>query len=405
MAIYAYKGLDKSGNEVKNSINSESLTTAKSKVRSMGIMLIEISEQKSQSKNSGSSSSLSFGQTVSIRDLSLMTRQLATLIKAKIQIVEAFSALVDQTDNQKLKIILAEIKQKVNEGYSLAKSLGDYPKVFDNVYVNMVEAGESSGTLQVVLLKLADFTEAQVKLKNKVKGAMTYPIIMIAVGGLMMGIIFIFVIPKITKIFETMKKELPLQTQVCIWISEFLKSYWWAVIIGTIGASIFFKRYIVTKKGKYNWDKFLLKLPIIGELVMMVNVSRFASTLATLLNSGVPIMAALRIVKNLISNVHMQNAVEEARVNVSEGASLSAPLARSGLFPTMVTHMMTLGEKSGELEEMLSIISENYEDQVDSKLNGLTSVLEPIMLVGMGLAVAFIIFSVVVPMMELNTIN
>jgi general secretion pathway protein F len=405
MAIYAYKGLDKTGNEVKSSINSESLTTAKAKVRSMGIMLIEISEQKSQNKSSGGSSSISFGQTVSIQDLSLMTRQLATLIKAKIQIVEAFSALVDQTDNQKLKIILAEIKQKVNEGSSLAKALGDYPKVFDNVYVNMVEAGESSGTLQVVLLKLADFTEAQVKLKNKVKGAMTYPLIMIGVGGLMMGIIFIFVIPKITKIFDTMKKELPLQTQICIWISEFLKNYWWAVIIGTIGASMFFKRYIATKKGKFKWDKFLLKLPVIGELVMMVNVSRFASTLATLLNSGVPIMAALRIVKNLIGNVHMQNAVEEARVNVSEGASLSAPLARSGLFPTMVTHMMTLGEKSGELEEMLLIISENYEDQVDAKLNGLTSILEPIMLVGMGIAVAFIIFSVVVPMMELNTIN
>ncbi|WP_127717309.1 type II secretion system inner membrane protein GspF [Halobacteriovorax sp. HLS] len=405
MAIYAYKGLDKTGKEIKSSVNAESLTTAKSKIRSSGVMLIEISEQKSQNKNSSSGSGLSFGQTVSIQDLSLMTRQLATLIKAKIQIVEAFSALVDQTDNQKLKIILAEIKQKVNEGSSLAKALSDYPKVFDNVYVNMVEAGESSGTLQVVLLKLADFTEAQVKLKNKVKGAMTYPIIMIGVGSLMMGIIFIFVIPKITKIFDTMKKELPIQTQICIWISEFLKGYWWAVILAVIFGSMFFKKYITSKKGKFKWDKLLLKLPVIGELVMMVNVSRFCSTLATLLNSGVPIMAALKIVKNLIGNVHMQNAVEEARVNVSEGASLSAPLARSGLFPTMVTHMMTLGEKAGELEDMLLIISENYEDQVEGKLNGLTSVLEPIMLVGMGIAVAFIIFSVVVPMMELNSIN
>ena len=404
MAIYAYKGLDKTGKEVKNSINCESLTVAKSKVRSMGIMLIEISEQKSQNKSAGGSSSISFGQTVSIQDLSLMTRQLATLIKAKIQIVESFSALVDQTDNQKLKIILAEIKQKVNEGSSLAKALSDYPKVFDNVYVNMVEAGESSGTLQVVLLRLADFTEAQVKLKNKVKGAMTYPFIMMGVGAMMMGIIFIFVIPKITKIFDTMKKELPLQTQICIWISDFLKSYWWAVIIAIVAGSMFLKKYIASKNGKFKWDKLILKVPVIGELVMMVNVSRFCSTLATLLNSGVPIMAALKIVKNLIGNVHMQNAVEEARVNVSEGASLSAPLARSGLFPTMVTHMMTLGEKSGELEDMLKIISENYEDQVDAKLNGLTSVLEPIMLVGMGIAVAFIIFSVVVPMMELNSI-
>ncbi|OUR97009.1 type II secretion system protein GspF [Halobacteriovorax marinus] len=404
MAIFSYKGLDKAGKEIKKSIDSESLIAAKTKIRAMGIMLIEITEQKAHKKAKGGSG-FTFGQAVSIQDLSLMTRQLATLIKAKIQIVEAFSALVDQTENEKLKTILAEVKQKINEGSSLAKALSDYPKVFDNVFVNMVEAGESSGTLEVVLLRLADFTEAHVKLKNKVKGAMTYPLIMMIVGSLMMGIIFIFVIPKITKIFETMKKELPLQTQVCIWISEFLKSYWWAVILAGFGSVIFFNKYITTKKGKSRWDSFLLKLPVIGNLVTMINVSRFCSTLATLLNSGVPILAALKIVKNLISNVHMQKAVDAARINVSEGASLAAPLVRSGLFPTMVTHMMTLGEKSGELEEMLKIIAENYEDQVDSKLNGLTSILEPIMLVGMGMAVAFIIFSVVVPMMELNSIH
>jgi len=404
MAIYSYKGLDKTGKEIKKTIDSDSLNSAKAKVRSMGIMLIEISEQKAQNKSSGSSS-FNFGPTVSIQELSLMTRQLATLIKAKIQIVEAFNALVDQTDNQKFKSILAEIKQKINEGSSLANALSDYPKVFDNVYVNMVDAGETSGTLQVVLLRLADFTEAQVKLKNKIKGAMTYPVIMAFVGAGMMGIIFIFVIPKITRIFDTMKKELPLQTEICIWISAFLKSYWWAVLLALFFGFTSFKKYIATKKGKAKWDSLLLRMPIIGELVTMINVSRFCSTLATLLNSGVPIIASLKIVKNLIENVHMQQAVEEAKINVSEGASLAAPLARSGLFPTMVTHMMTLGEKSGELEDMLKIISENYEDQVESKLNGLTSVLEPIMLVGMGIAVAFIIFSVVVPMMQLNSLH
>ena len=404
MAIYSYKGLDKTGKEIKKTIDSDSLNSAKAKVRSMGIMLIEISEQKSQNKSSGGTS-FHFGPTVSIQELSLMTRQLATLIKAKIQIVEAFNALVDQTDNPKFKSILADIKQKINEGSSLANALADYPKVFDNVYVNMVDAGETSGTLQVVLLRLADFTEAQVKLKNKIKGAMTYPLIMAFVGAGMMGIIFIFVIPKITRIFETMKKDLPLQTEICIWISQFLKSYWWAVIIGTFFAFTTFKKYIQTKKGKSKWDGVLLKLPIIGELVTMINVSRFCSTLATLLNSGVPIIAALKIVKNLIANVHMQHAVEEAKISVSEGATLAGPLSKSGLFPTMVTHMMTLGEKSGELEDMLKIISENYEDQVESKLNGLTSVLEPIMLVGMGIAVAFIIFSVVVPMMQLNSLH
>ncbi len=403
MAIYQYKGLDKTGKELKATVTSETLAQAKAKIRSQGVMLIDIKEQKSDSEKK--STTLSFGGGVGTEDLSLMTRQLATLIKAKIQIVEAFNALIDQTENQRLKVVLSEVRGKVNEGTSLAKALSDYPKIFNNVYVNMVEAGESSGTLEVVLMRLADFTEAQVKLKNKLKGAMTYPLIMVVVGSIMMGIIFIFVIPKITKIFVSMKRELPLQTKICIWISDFLQNYWWAVILGIFGLYYLFKRYINSTSGRSKWDRVVLKLPIVGQLVTMVNVSRFCSTLATLLNSGVNILTSMRIVKNLISNVHMQAAVEEARMQIQEGASMCGPLVRSKLFPSMVTHMIRLGEKSGEMEEMLEIVADNYEDQVDAKLSGLTSVLEPIMMVGMGLAVAFIVFSVVVPMMELNTIR
>jgi general secretion pathway protein F len=401
MALFSYKGIDKTGTEKKGTVTAENVNVAKNKVRSQGIMLTQIKEQKSQSK---SKSTISLTGGVSINDLSLITRQLATLIKARIQIVEAFTALIEQTENPKLKVILSEVRQKVNEGSSLAKALGDYPKVFDNIYINMVDAGEASGTLDIVLVRLAEFTEAQVKLKNKVRGAMMYPIIMMIVGSLVMGIILVLVIPKITKIFVSMKKELPLPTKICIWISDFLTNYWWAVIVGAFAGWYLFKKYINTKGGRSKWDKLLIKLPIVGELVTMVNVSRFSSTLATLLSSGVPILPAMKIVKNLIANVHMQNAIEDARVNVSEGASMSAPLASSKLFPVMVTHMISLGEKSGELQPMLNIISENYQDQVDAKLNGLTSVLEPIMMVGMGGAVAFIVMSVVVPMMELNSI-
>lgn len=404
MAIYSYKGLDKTGKEVKSSITSESLNHAKSKIRAMGVMLLEIKEEKAGSDKKNKTS-FTIGQSVPIGELALMTRQLATLIKARIQIVESFNALIDQTDNPRLRIVLSEIRQKVNEGSSLAAALGDYPKIFNNVYVNMVEAGESSGTLDIVLLRLADFSEAQVKLRNKIKGAMTYPLIMVAVGSIMMGIIFIFVIPKITRIFVSMKQELPLQTKISIWISSFLQNYWYVVIIGLIGLFYLFKRYTSTKSGEKVWHRFLLRSPILGEIVMMINVSRFCSTLATLLTSGVPILTAMKIVKNIVSNVHMQQAVEESRKNVAEGASLTNPLIKSGLFPPMVTHMIKLGEKSGELEPMLKIVADNYEDQVDTKLSGLTSVLEPIMMVAMGLAVAFIVFSVVVPMMEINTLR
>ncbi len=401
MALYAYHGIDKTGVEKKGTVTAENEVFAKQKIRSSGIMLTKIKEQKSENK---AQAAVTFGNAISINDLSLMTRQLATLVKARIQIVEAFNALIEQCENPKLKVILSEVRQKVNEGSSLGNALADYPKVFDNIYVNMVEAGESSGTLHIVLMRLAEFTEAQVKLKNKVRGAMMYPIIMLIVGASVMSIILVLVIPKITKIFVTLKKDLPIPTQICIWLSSFLKSYWWAVILGGFASVWLFKKYITTKKGKSQWDTFLLKLPIIGNLVTMVNVSRFCSTLGTLLNSGVPILMAMKIVKNLISNVHIQAAIEDSRTSITEGSSMSGPLASSKLFPVMVTHMISLGEKSGELEPMLNIIAENYEDQVESKLNGLTSVLEPIMMVGMGGAVAFIVMSVVVPMMELNSI-
>jgi general secretion pathway protein F len=404
MAIYNYKGLDKSGKEVKGTLSAEGLTPAKARARSMGIMLIEINEQTSVSMKR-SAGGFSFGNSVSIADLSLMTRQLATLLRAKIQVVEAFSALVDQTENPRLKITLSEIRQKVNEGSSLAKALGEYPKIFDNVYVNMVDAGETSGTLEIVLLRLADFTESQLALRNKIKGAMTYPLVMMTFGTIMIGVIFTVVIPKITKVFISQKRQLPLQTQFCVWFSNFLLNYWWAIIIAVIGTIMIVKRYIKTENGRSQWDHLILRMPIVAPIVTMINVSRFCSTLATLLQSGVPILASMRIVSNLVSNVHMKRAVEEARTSISEGASITGPLVKSQLFPPMVTHMIKLGEKSGELEPMLKIVSENYEDQVNTKLSGLTSVLEPIMMIGMGLVVAFILFSVVVPMMELNQIK
>lgn len=401
MPIYAYKGLDRTGKEIKNTINVESIVAAKQRVKAMGIMLIDIREQRAQGTG-GKPSLFRMGGGVPVDDLAMMTRQLATLIKAKIQIVEALAALTDQVDNANLRLVLADLKQKVNEGASLAKALQDHPKVFNSVFVNMVEAGEASGTLEIVLLRLADFTEAQVKLKNKIKGAMTYPVIMGIFGFAMMNVIFIFVIPKIAKIFTAQKMELPLITKMCIWMSDFMLNYWWLVIFSLVFGLWGITKYIHTKSGEARWHKLQLRLPVLGVLVRMINVSRFCSTLGTLMNSGVPILTALTIVKNLIPNVHMKEAVENARVSVSEGASITGPLIQSGYFPALVTHMIRLGERSGELEPMLKIISENYEDQVQSKIGGLTSVLEPIMMILLGGAVGFIVFAVVIPMMSMN---
>ena len=403
MAIFVYKGMDQNGRTVKSSITAESIGQAKSKLIAQKILLTSIKEQKSGAKGGGGS--ISFGGGVGIEGLALMTRQLATLIKAKVQIVEALGALVDQTEHPRMKLVLSEVRQKVNEGSSLAKAIGEYPKVFDNVYVNMVEAGEQSGNLEVVLLRLADFTETKMKLKSKIKSALTYPVIVMGVGGIMFAIIFTFVIPKLSKIFTATKRELPWTTKLCIAISDFTVNYWYLVILGLFFSYVFFKRYIASTKGRERWDRLVLRLPIAGELIAMINISRFCSTLATLLNSGVPILISMNIVKNLVANIHMQRAVEQCGEQVREGGAMAPSLANSGFYPPLVTHMIALGERSGELGPMLKIVSENYEDQVDSKLNGLTAALSPLMMVFMGVAVGFVLFSVVTPMMELNSVR
>lgn len=403
MPIYSYKGLDKQGKEIKATVNTDSIISAKHKIKSQGIMLIQIKEQKAKESSGGLN--FSIGRKVKVQDLALMTRQLATLVKAKIQIVEALAALEDQVENDHLKLVLSEIKRDVNEGSSLAKAMAKHPKVFNNVFINMVDAGEQSGTLEIVLIRLADFTEAQLKLKNKIQGAMTYPVLMAVIGVIMMSIIFIFVIPKITKVFVSMKKELPLPTKIAINISYYLQHYWWLILILIVLGFWGFFKYINSKSGQKKWHAFVLKLPIFGVLIKMINVSRFSSTLATLLSSGVPILVAMNIVKNLVPNVHMKEAIEQSKINVAEGASMSLALKESGHYPSMVTHMISLGENSGELEEMLKIVSENYEDQVESRVSGLTSLLEPLMMVGMGIAVGFVVMAVVIPMMDMSSIK
>lgn len=404
MGIYVYKGITKQGKDVKASITCDNESIAKQRIRAQGIMLLELKEQKSEEAGKSFGISLGGGR-VNINDLALMTRQLATLIKARIQIVEALGALVDQIDNQKMKVVLTEVRQKVNEGTSFAKALADYPKIFNNVYVNMVDAGEASGTLDVVLLRLAEFTETQLKLKNKIQSALYYPAAMAGFGFILINIIFIKVIPQISKIFLSAKLTLPLQTKICIWISDFLQNQWYVVILGAVGSYLLTKKYLSTQKGESKWHAIQLKLPVLGTMVKMINVSRFCSTLGTLLNSGVPMLTSMLIVKNLIPNVHLKKALDDSRTSVMEGSSMTGPLMRSGHFPPLVTHMIRLGEKSGELEPMLAIVAENYEDQVNTKLNGLTAMLEPIMMVVLGLIVAFIVFSVIVPLMELNNVR
>jgi general secretion pathway protein F len=312
-------------------------------------------------------------------------------------------ALIDQVESASFKGVWADVKQRVNEGAGFGDALSTHPRIFSGLYVNMVRAGETSGALDVVLVRLADFTESQSELRSKVVGTMVYPILMIAVANVVVAILMIFVIPKIARLFESQKVPLPLPTRVLIGLSLAIKSYWY-IVFPIIGLIIYaFMRYIRTERGRPWWDALVLDLPIFGPLVRMIAITRFSKTLSTLLGSGVPLLAAFDIVKNVVQNTVLLRVIEMARDGVKEGESIAAPLKRSGEFPPIVTHMIAIGERSGSLEEMLGNIARSYEVQVDSRLRAMTSILEPLLIVVMGIVVAFIVFSVLMPMMEISS--
>lgn len=404
MPVFEYKGFDSTGKAVRGKIDGDYAKIARAKLRKQGIFPTELIEQKTIERTKKGFSLTRFLKRIKISDIAVMTRQLATLIKANVPIVDALVAIIDQIEHERLKLILTDVKEQVNEGSSLAAALSKYPEVFSNLYVNMVKAGEASGTLDTVLMKLAEFTESSVKLKNKIIGSMTYPLLMIGIGILVVSGLLVFVIPKITAIFEDMEQALPLITQIVMGLSHFLMTRWYVVLAGLFLIATFFKRSLSTEKGKEKFDKIFIKLPIFGKLVRMVSISRFSSTLSTLLHGGVPLLTAMDIVKNVIDNRVIRNVLIKARENISEGQALATPLKESGEFPAMVTHMISIGEKTGELETMLNTIAEAYNNEVDTTVNAMTQVLEPLMIIIMGIVVGIIVMAILLPILDLNKI-
>ncbi|MDR3607238.1 MAG: type II secretion system inner membrane protein GspF [Oligoflexia bacterium] len=402
--LYDYKALSADGKPAKGIVEAESQKAARTKLKKQGLMVTGITEKNSTQRSSTSSVPF-FGGRVSGAEIAAMTRQLASLIKANIPLVEALTAMVDQTENERLKVILSQVRQDVNEGSSFAKALATHPKVFDSIFVNMIEAGESSGTLGLVLLRLADLKEAQMRLRSKVIGGMTYPALMMGVAFVLMLGIFTFVIPQMQKIFTSMNKKMPPITALLMSLSEFIVSYWYLIALSVGLFLFFFLKFIRSAGGKPKWDAFKLTLPIMGPLIRLIAVTRFANTLGTLLSSNVPILAAMNIAKNLVGNVPIERAITDARENITEGQSIADPLRKSGQFPPMMIHMIAIGEKTGELPAMLKNIADTYEEQVNTKIDAMTSLLEPLMIIMMGGAVAVIVLAVFVPLLDISNIN
>ena len=332
----------------------------------------------------------------------MATRQLATLLQSGIPLVEALSALIEQLEHPELKAAFTEARDRVNEGQSFASALEAHPRVFTSLYVHMVAAGEASGTLEVVLGRLAEFLESQARLKTKVVGALAYPAFMMVLGMGIVAVMMVVVVPKVTGIFEDFQQALPWYTELLIWTSEVFSGYWWLMLLAMGGGFWGFRRWLATEAGRRKWDRFVLRMPLFGKLVMMVGVSRFARTLATLLASGVPILRAMEITRNVLGNTELMEVVDEARANVREGESIAKPLRESGRFPPIVTHMIAIGERSGQLETMLEHVARNYDQQIDARVTAMTALLEPLMIVIMGTAAGGIAFAILTPLMQIN---
>lgn len=415
MPVFEYRALDSAGKQIKGLLEADSPKTLRAQLRKEGKFLTDVIGQAEGSRGAvakGKGAALAHREVnlskfasgrITTDDIAITTRQLATLLGAGVTLVESLTALVDQVEKERLKRILSDVKQRVNEGSSLGDALATHQKVFGSLYVNMIRAGESSGALDAVLVRLADFTESQAKLRSKVIGTMIYPAIMMLVGGGILVLLMTIVVPKVTKIFETMKATLPWTTRLLIASSNFLQNWWFvvfpALILGIVAAVSYFRG----PKGKPQWDRFALKAPIFGSLVRLLAISRFARTLATLLKSGVPLLNAMDIVKAIITNSVLADIIDKARDSIKEGESIAAPLKRSGEFPPLVYHMIAIGERSGQLEEMLLNVANSYENQVDVRIGALTSLLEPILIVMMGVVIAFVAFSILMPILQVNS--
>ncbi len=406
MPVFEYKALTAAGEPIQGLTEAGSPKMLRAALKRDGVFLTEVLGQKEQQAQQARDVNVKrwVPRRVTPEDLAIMTRQAAVLVHAGIPLVEALTALIDQVEHERLKRVVSDVKQRVNEGASLADAMGAHPKVFSTLYVNMIRAGESSGALDVVLVRLADFTESQARLRAKVTATMIYPVAMLIVGLLVLAALFTVVIPKITKIFEDTQATLPWTTKLLIGTSAFMSDWWWALLI-LAGLSVWgFLRWKSRPAGRARWDRFKLTVPVFGRLLRTIAIGRFARTLATLLKSGVPVLAAMDIVKNVVGNVRLAEVIEQARQAIQEGESIAAPLKRSGEFPPLVFHMVAVGERSGSLEEMLGNVADAYEDQVETTVTALTSLLEPVMIIGMGVVVAFIVFSILMPILQINTL-
>lgn len=400
MYNFNYVAVDKQGRKQKGVLDASDEQDLKKRLRMQGLVLIS----SSKSGKKGGGKKFSFNKNINSSDISLITRQLATMLESGIALLKAIGIIEKQVEKPKLKAIFSQIKNDVSQGQTLSSSLAKNPKYFDKLYISMVKAGEASGSLDIVLTRLAKSKEESEELRGKVKGAMIYPIIVVSVSIIIVYGLMAFVVPRFVEMFDGAGMKMPALTQVIINISKITAKFWHVILFGTIGLIVFFIKTLKTPKGKATFDKTILKVPLAGDLMRKVSVARFTRTMATLLSSGVPILVAFDIASDTSGNTIISSAIVLARNSIKEGNTIAKPLEQSGEFPIMVTQMIEVGEESGTITEMLNKVSDFLETDIKQGLQALVAAMEPLAIVIMAVIVGTIVIALFLPLFSLSDV-
>jgi general secretion pathway protein F len=406
MPLFEYKALNKKGRKLSGMVTADGPASARLKLSQEMIFPMEIREVKTSARKAIADtfvSRLKRLRRMNPAVVSTSMRQLATLVSSSLPLVECLNALIEQTETPQLKKIFTQIREKVVEGSPLSAAMDEHPAVFSHIYVSMVRAGETSGALAIILRRLADFTERRLKLSKKIESSMTYPIFLIMISTVILIFLMSFVMPKVIGIFKGMELALPWSTRLLIWFTDAMKNYWWigCLVIISLGTAIYLWKK--TEHGRRAWDWIRLKFPLLGRLHHKAVIARFTRTLSILLKSGIPLVEALNTAKPSMDNRIMENAVKDTARLVGEGKDFANPLKKSGMFPPMVIQLIRAGEESGELEEMLEKAADLYDDDVEAAIASLTSIIEPAIILLMGVIVGFIVIAILLPIFDMTS--
>jgi type IV pilus assembly protein PilC len=399
---FQYKVRDKDGKLIQGSLEADSKALVAEKLRQMGFVPVSIDATKST--GGGLKKDFSFGGgRPKVRELAIFSRQFATMINSGLPLIRAIDILGEQSDNKVLSATLKEVRNDIERGASLSQAFGKHPKVFSRLYVAMVRAGEAGGVLDSVLLQLATTIEKQLALKRKVRSAMMYPIGVLSLVGLIVAAMLTFVVPKFTDLFASMGSKLPLPTQILVMLSNVIRGYWWAVGLGVGGTVYAYRRWKATPGGRAVLDKFALNAPVFGTIVHKGAIARFSRTLSVLLRSGVNILTSLEITGETVNNAVIESTLDDIREGVRSGQPMSTPMATHSVFPPMVVQMLAVGEETGAVDDMLARVAEFYEDEVEAAVEGLTSLLEPLLMAFLGGTVGVMVVALYMPMFDIIT--